>query len=164
MATAQKSKPSDPRDQVPAIWLAFTEAMRFTFAPGRDRTLDQYLKFKELVHQVVQDEAFGVEFRDRLMELAPEDFGRGIPGERQLNTAIEALLEELRATTRAAELARSATASIDPSKKSWRRWVRPVLEKGAIATGSAKDLAGVTPYLKYGFTIYGELIDMFKKN
>ena len=77
---------------------------------------------------------------------------------------LELLLEELRACTKAAETARAATASTDTSKKRWAKWVNPLLSKASIVTGSVKDVAETSTYVKYALTSYGELIDFFKKS
>jgi hypothetical protein len=136
-------------------WAAFVVSVRGLLEPAaEDRTLDQYLNFRDQVIQIVQDEMFARELGARLQQL------KSIPPALNVGDALYAAhIEELRAATRAADVLQSTTAAGSEERK---KAVKAQLSKASVTLGSFKDVAGELPYLKAGIGLFKELVDFFK--
>ena len=162
MATRQSSSAS-PQPPTPSefrlLWIPFTESARPFLVPAiDDRTLDQFLIFRDKVYVLIQNERF-IQGLESALQFAPEDF-EGFPRELVPQTQ-EAIFEELRAYIRAAEVIRSTEAALSTSEEG-RKKIKAQLSKLSTTLGSLKDVLTEFPYLKLGVGLYKELVDFFK--
>jgi hypothetical protein len=144
-------------------WKSFVEALeKLLRLPNEDRPLDQFYHFRDEVLTLVKSGDFGQELQKSLTDLtraASNDPDQA----KQTTRIVEVLLLELEASARAAEITLHAQ-----DRDGKRSWVRRMLGRGSVATGSVKDilddLLKQYPLLKGGLTLFGELLDIFKED
>ena len=138
------------RTPIQAAWISFAESVQSLLSPQPDdRPLDQYLAFRDRVMALVQSDAFvnGLAFPAR-----PD-------ADSSLRLVDDALLAELQAFSRAAEVART----IEPTGPDRKEWLRRLLGRAGTVSGSVKDLLeNLPPMAKSGITLFKELVDLFK--
>ena len=138
------------RTPLQAAWITFAEAVQSLLGPQPDdRPLDQYLEFRDRVMTLVRSESFVSSLTQT--PRAPDD--------ESLRSVDDALLLELLAFSRAADIARSAAQD----EKERKTWLGRQLSRAGTTVGSVKDLLNTLPPLvKGGLTLLKELIDLFK--
>jgi hypothetical protein len=143
-------------DGVRAVWLSFTESIRPLLSPrAEDRALDQFLALRDKVYVVVASDPFLQQLENALLFVnTPVDSVSE-------STLTESYLEELRACTRAAEVAQ-VLDSAGPKEGGENKHAKSLLSKASIALGSIKDVASEHPYAKIGLGLFKELVDFFK--
>ena len=141
----------DPTNRTPlqAAWMTFAEAVQSLLGPqADDRPLDQYLAFRDRVMALVKSDAF---VNGLVFPVRPD-------ADPSLQLVDDALLAELRAFARAAEVARA-----EEDTPAWKRWVNRLLGRAGTVSGSVKDLLEDLPSIvKSGLTLFKEMIDLFK--
>ena len=148
--------------EFPAVWLAFTNSAKPFFGPTpEDRGLDQFLEYRDKTFAIIQDERFisALDMHLQRQFMGPirvldlrDDFGQKL---------FEALLAELRACARAAEVTQ-ATSSNTSSSEDASKAKKAQLSKFSTTLGSLKDVIGEVPWLKAGVGLFKELVDFFK--
>lgn len=138
------------RTPIQAAWITFAAAVQSLLSPQPDdRPLDQYLAFRDRVMALVQSDAF---VNGLALPLRPE-------ADAPLRLVDEALLAELQAFSRAAEVARTT----EPTAPERKGWLRRLLGRAGTVAGSVKDLIeNLPPIVKGGITLLKELVDLFK--
>ncbi len=143
--------PNDPTlTPIQTAWLNFVTSARVLFAvQPDDRTLDQYLQFRDEVFSIIENQNFLKELQGAWAPLtngAMSDIGG-------------TLLMELSAFSRAVEVA-SATAAANNQPKNWlSRWI----PRASTVAGSVSDLlASLPPYAKGALTLFKELCSLFE--
>jgi len=131
-------------------WSTFAASVHTLLVPQPDdRPLDQFLEFRDRVMGLVRSEAFVLGLVLPVRE----------PVDAALQETDEALLAELRAFSRAAEVA----AVAEPDSPDRKRWIGRQLGRAGTVAGSVKDLVhDLPPLVKSGLTLFKELMDVFK--
>ncbi len=156
---AEKSNASEFQ----AVWMAFTDSARPLFKPASDdRTLDQFLPFRDKVYTIVQGAGFVAGLDSALsFQATPAQLAKQRLDSSFGNTLREAYLEELRACTRAAEVLGSTESALATGEDA-RKKSKAQLSKVSTVLGSLKDVLGESPYLKTGVGLFKELVDFFR--
>jgi hypothetical protein len=130
-------------------WLGFVKSVQILLVPQvDDRSLDQYLVFRDKILVLVQSEQFLANLNKRWAVF--RDYPKKEIG--------DALILELEAFPRAIEIAK-ATEKPEDSKKWWKK----LLGHASTVTGSVKDLLeALPPEAKMALTLLKELFDLFK--
>ena len=130
--------------------MGFTKSVRFLIVPQQDdRSLDQYLVFRDAVFVIVESEKF---LNDLQQGWAPFT-------DNPLNEIGNATLMELKAFTLAIEVAQTT----EKDRGSSKGWLSRMLGRGSTTLGSVKDLfENLPPYAKAAITLFKELIELFK--
>jgi len=131
------------------VWINFTKSVQVLLVPQPDdRTLDQYLEFRDTVIELVQNEKFKDEINNSWLQ------------DTTLNDEIKsALILELNAFSRAVEVVQAT----EKTEGDFKGWINKLLGRASTVTGSVKDiLDNLPPYAKNAITLFKELIDIFK--
>lgn len=148
--------------EFPNVWIAFTNSAKPFLGPTPDdRGLDQFLEFRDKTFAIIQDERFISDLDDYLLHrfmMSPRsrslrsDFGKQL---------LEAMLEEMRACTRAAEVTQAISAATNTPEEASKA-KKAQLSKFSTTLGSLKDEIGEVPWLKTGIGLFKEAVDFFK--
>jgi hypothetical protein len=113
------------------VWINFTKSVQVLLVPQPDdRTLDQYLEFRDTVIDLVQNDEFMKEINNAWSQNTNLD-------NKILDNKIQnALILELNAFSRAVEVAQ-ATEKTDGGLKGW---INKLLGRASTVTGSVKDI------------------------
>lgn len=129
-------------------WLEFVNTMRALLVPrADDRPLDQYLALRDNAIRLAQSPAFLEDIQNTWGALTNVPVGPEIA---------DALLLELQALPRAAEVAR-ATDNADSGTV-----VSRLLSRASTTLDSIKEFANMTPLGKGVLTLLKEVVDLFK--
>ena len=138
-------------------WQRFVNALtQHLGAQPDDRSLDQFLGFRDGVLTLVQDPPFTSNLESCLKEASSTSDDTS--GDR--NRILNLLQLELDATARAGEV----TLSLPETEE--KSGLRRMLGRGSTAVKSLKDILEAFlqkyPLLKGGLTLFGELLDIYK--
>lgn len=111
MATNRSAARRPEKPEFETIWLRFTDGARLFPAPvADDRTLDQFLDLRDMVYRIIQEPTF-VRDLDTALSFPLSASRQEMPvGVR--DSLRGALLEELKACTRAGEVLQSTETSL----------------------------------------------------
>ena len=129
-----------------AAWLRYSDSLRILLVPrADDRPMDQYLRFRDGVFELVEGPQFLADLQAAWLTLFPP--------------VGDLFLEELRAFPLAIEVAQVQEKAGHEDKG----WISKWLGRASTVTGSAKDLLDAAPPLvKSGLKLLGEALDLFK--
>lgn len=138
---------------IQTAWINFVKSVNLLLVPQTDdRSLDQYLPFRNAVLTLVQTDQFLAELHAAWAPTKP-------PPNPTPSEIHNALLLELQAFPLAVEVAQVTSKSEET-----KSWYGKLLGRASIGVGSVKDIfADLPPYAKHALTLYKELIDLFKE-
>jgi hypothetical protein len=157
--------PDNPNlTRVENAWLGFVRSHRDGLVfDADDRPLDQYLALRDEVLALVESGEFLADLRAAWTEATVPEVTSPTPAQITQRRIVNLAILELESSAREAEIAKQL-ASSEPEQR--KGWLRKMLDRGSIVTGSVKDIfedfMKKYPLLKGGLTAFRELLDLFK--
>lgn len=145
-------------------WLRFVRNVRDILVfQADDRPLDQYLAFRDEALALVESNEFLAELNNIWTDATAPGSTQLTPEQVSQRRVVNLAILELESSAREMEIAKLLPA-IEPEQR--KGWFRKALGRGSTVTGSVKDILEdfikKYPLLKGGFTVFRELLDLFK--